>query len=149
VEVELSLSLPREAASVPISRQVLDGCLDTLGVMPETRADIALALTEACANVVRHATDTDAYEVLASARNGRCIIEVLNTGPGAAPSGSGESQVPLTAEHGRGLKIMDAVVDDLRLTGNRRLGTTTVHFEKALRWAPGAVGQQLLGPARD
>ncbi len=46
------------------------------------------------------------------------------------------------AEHGRGLQIIDAVADDLRLTGNGRAGTT-VHFEKALRWEPGAAGQHL------
>ena len=41
------LYLPRDAASVPVSRQVLDGCLETLGVTPEIRTDIALALSEA------------------------------------------------------------------------------------------------------
>ncbi|HEV2256167.1 MAG TPA: ATP-binding protein, partial [Streptosporangiaceae bacterium] len=43
------------AASVPVTRRVLDRCLETLGVTPDTRADIALALGEACANVVQHA----------------------------------------------------------------------------------------------
>jgi hypothetical protein len=38
---------------------------------------------------------------------------------------------------------MDAVVDNLRLTGNRRDGTT-VHFEKTLEWVPGAAGEHLL-----
>ena len=49
----------------------------------------------------------------------------------------------MTAEHGRGLKIIEAVVDNLQLTGNGRQGTT-VHFEKTLEWAPGAAGQHLL-----
>jgi len=31
VEVKVVLFLPRDAASVPITRQVLDGCLKTLG----------------------------------------------------------------------------------------------------------------------
>jgi hypothetical protein len=48
--------------------------------------------------------------------------------------------VPLTAEHGRGLKIIDAVTDNIRLTGN---GMTTVHFEKALDWVPGAPAAHL------
>jgi hypothetical protein len=50
--------------------------------------------------------------------------------------------VPATAEHGRGLKIIDAVMDNLQLTGNDREGTT-VHFEKSLDWLPGAAGEQL------
>jgi anti-sigma regulatory factor (Ser/Thr protein kinase) len=48
----------------------------------------------------------------------------------------------LSAEHGRGLTIMDAVVDSLELTGNGRQGTT-IHFEKDLDWVPGAAGEHL------
>ena len=88
------LFLPRDAASVPVSRQVLDGCLETLGVTEDTRTDIALALGEACANVVQHAGSGMEYEVLATARDGKCVIEVVNTGtaarrrcPRARPSG--------------------------------------------------------------
>jgi hypothetical protein len=47
-----------------------------------------------------------------------------------------------TAEHGRGLKIINAVADSMQLTGNERHGTT-VHFEKTLQWLPGAAGQHL------
>jgi serine/threonine-protein kinase RsbW len=66
---------------------------------------------------------------------------VVNTGNGAAiPPARGP--VAPTAEHGRGLKIIDAVVDNVRLTGNGREGTT-VHFEKALDWEENAAGMQL------
>jgi serine/threonine-protein kinase RsbW len=145
VEIKMVLDLPRDAASVPVSRQVLDGCLERLGVAPDTRTDIALALTEACANVVLHAAQTDEYEVMARVTDGRCVIEVVNNGGGfAAPAARAplaDAGVALTAEHGRGLKIMDAVVDNLRLTGGR--DGTTVHFEKDLDWVPGATGELL------
>jgi len=130
------LSLPRDAASVPVSRQVLDGCLEVLGVTPGTRNDIALALSG------------DEYEVRASATGGRCLIDVVNAGNGmkvAAPAGG---MVPPTAEHGRGLTIMDTVVENLSLTGNGREGTT-VHFEKPLEWVPGARGMQLFQEAAE
>jgi serine/threonine-protein kinase RsbW len=148
VEIKMVLFLPRDAASVPVSRQVLDGCLRTLGVTPDTRTDIALALSEACANVVLHAGPGDEYEVTARARDGRCVIEVVNTAdgptalapaPGTVPPAG--AMAPFTAEHGRGLKIMDAVVDNLRLIGGRE--KTTVHFEKELEWVPGAAGEHL------
>jgi len=164
VEIQMVLYLPRDAASVPVSRQVLDGCLQTLGVTSDTRADIALALDEACANVVQHAGAGEEYEVQVSARNGRCAIEVLNTGTAdGAPlpedgiggsSGPGRAgrwiaatgdPVPLTAEHGRGLRIIDAVTDNLQLTGNDRHGLS-VRFEKALAWLPDAPGRHLFGP---
>ena len=143
------LFLPRDAASVPVSRQVLDSCLETLGVTPDTRTDIALALGEACANVVQHAGPGFEYEVLATAREGRCVIEVVNTvdGPAPVPAAAALSTptadpVPASAEHGRGLKIIDAVTDNLQLTADGRAGTT-VHFEKALSWLPGAAGEHL------
>src|SRR6266536_3312835 len=117
----MALFLPRDVASVPVSRQVLDGCLGILGVTPDTRTVIALGLGEACANVIQHA------------------------GPGAVVKVPGEMPPP-TADRGRGLKIMDAVVDNLRLTGNRRQGTT-VHFEKPLTWLPGAPGEFLVKEA--
>src|SRR5581483_12150295 len=144
MEINLVLHLPRDVASVPVSRQVLDGCLETLGVTPDTRADIALALSEACANVVQHAGRGEEYEVQVSAGNGKCVIEVVNTGSGASDArvALNREPVPPTAEHGRGLKIINAVVDNLQLTGNERQGTT-VHFEKKLEWLPGAAGQHL------
>ena len=142
VEFKVVLNLPRDAASVPLSRHVLDGSLQTLGVTDDTRTDIALALSEACANVIVHASSGEQYGVTASIRGGRCVIEVENSGtaPVSLPVPGGHA--PVSAEHGRGLTIMDAVVDNLRLTGNRQQGTT-VHFEKALQWIPGAAGEHL------
>src|SRR6202451_1894732 len=117
MEIKMALYLPRDAASVPVTRRVLDRCLETLGVAPDTRADIALALSEACANVVQHAGPGEEYEVQVSARNGRCVIEVVNSGRGTATLQDGRATgqewsggsarapdlVPATAEHGRGL----------------------------------------------
>lgn len=149
VEIKMVLFMPRDAASVPVSRQVLDSCLETLGVTSDTRTDIALALGEACANVVQHAGPGMEYEVLATARDGRCVIEVVNTvdGDEAVPAGlplesPPAEPPPATAEHGRGLRIIDALTDNLQLTGDGHAGTT-VHFEKALSWVPGAAGEHL------
>ena len=80
-----------------------------------------------------------------SARDCRCTIEVVNAGSGGrrcVPPGRfavADEPVPVTAEHGRGLKIIEAVVDNLQLTGNGRQGTT-VHFEKTLEWGRGGRG---------
>ena len=160
MEIKMVLYLPRDAASVPVSRQVLDGCLQTLGVTPDTRNDIALALSEACANVIQHAGPADEYEVLAAASNGHCVIEVVNTAHRDAPdasAGRGADGQPFTppagplsptAEHGRGLQIIGAVVDNVRLTRSTS-DSTTVHFEKELDWLPGAPGQQLFSARQD
>src|ERR1700760_3989131 len=90
MEIKMALYLPRDAASVPVTRRVLDRCLETLGVTPDTRADIALALSEACGNVIQHAGPGEEYEVLVSARDRRCVIEVVNTnGPADEAVGGG------------------------------------------------------------
>ena len=87
--------------------------------------------------------------MLATTREGRCVIEVVNAVDGGEPVPVGAAvgppsadPAPATAEHGRGLKIIDAVTDNLQLTGDGRAGTT-VHFEKALSWLPGAAGEHL------
>jgi len=156
VEVNVALSLPRDVASVPVTRQVLDSCLERLGVVPETRADIALALSEACANVIRHAGPGEEYEVIATTRAGRCVIEVVDNGgrdgvkvpPGDHADISeqvmSDHGMP---EHGRGLKIIDAVTDELSMTGSGLAGTT-VRFEKVLTWIPGAPAEQLSATGR-
>jgi serine/threonine-protein kinase RsbW len=158
MEINMVLHLPREAVSVPICRQVLDSCLESLGVTPDTRADIALAISEACANVVLHAGPGEEYEVQVSTTDWKCTIEVVNVGsknggPAADGGRSGrtppdgfavvDGPVPVTAEHGRGLTIIDAVADNLQLTATKGRGAT-VHFEKTLEWLPEAAGQHLL-----
>jgi serine/threonine-protein kinase RsbW len=145
MEVKVALSLPRDVASVPVTRQVLDACLERLGVMPGTRADIALALSEACANVIRHAGPGREYEVIAMTADGRCVIEVVDTGGRDGSVLQPADSNTLMSEHGRGLKIIDAVTDRLTLTGSGPAGTT-VHFEKVLDWMPGALAEQLAGP---
>ena len=171
MEVNMVLSLPRDVASVPVTRQVLDSCLERLGVMPETRADIALALSEACANVIRHAGPGEEYEVVATTRDGRCVIEVVDnggrdetelasedqaviSGQGTPEHGMPEHGMPEHGmpehgmpEHGRGLKIIDAVTDELSLTGSGTAGTT-VRFEKVLNWIPGSPAEQLSAAGR-
>lgn len=144
MEIKMSLSLPRDAASVPVTRQVLDCCLQTLGVMPDTRGDIALALSEACANVILHAGPGQEYDVVATARDGRCIIEVVDSGGSrgvAMPAPRVPDEATLMSESGRGLRIIDAVSDKMSLLGK---DGTTVHFEKILDWEPGALAEKLL-----
>ena len=84
-----------------------------------------------------------------SAKDCRCAIEVVNTSGNNGESARAgaiaisSDPVPEYAEHGRGLKIIDAVADNLQLTGNESQGTI-VRFEKTLQWLPGAAGQYLI-----
>ncbi|WP_043617088.1 ATP-binding protein [Nonomuraea candida] len=137
----MALRLPRDAASVPLIRQMLDGTLRSLGVDPQVRDDIELMLTEACSNVIKHAAPSDDYTVSASVHDHLCVIKVIDTGDGFDPRKLEEPDP--NAEHGRGLQIMRALADDIRFT-NRREHGAVVCLEKRLRYAPGAAGQHLM-----
>jgi len=55
VPPDLELSLPARAENVAVVRHALGGLGDACGVPDQTLADIKLAVTEACTNVVVHA----------------------------------------------------------------------------------------------
>jgi serine/threonine-protein kinase RsbW len=133
VNVRLSLSLPRDSASVPVARRIMATTLSTVGVTDECRADILLALAEACANAVAHAKATDSYEVTVNIDDVECEIEVIDSGPGfdhlaLAPM---LDEPPVLAESGRGLFIIRSLADDFDLRPNGATGTL-IRFAKRL-----------------
>ena len=68
--------------AVPAIRAALSNFLDGLEVLPAQSADIQLAVTEAAANVVRHAYPDEAGQIRcdAVADNGTIIITVSDWG---------------------------------------------------------------------
>src|SRR6516162_5208329 len=87
VDVKLCLVFPREALSVPVMRHMLGDALRGLGADDDGLAELLLAVTEACTNVVRHGGPGRRYEVVASLGRRGCRIEVQNAcrGCGAGP----------------------------------------------------------------
>jgi serine/threonine-protein kinase RsbW len=83
VNVKFCLVFPREALSVPVMRHVLGDTLRDLGADDDGVADLLLAVTEACSNVVRHGGPGQRYEVLASVGQGGCEVQVVNSGRGS------------------------------------------------------------------
>jgi len=81
-EVRFCLVFPRESLSVPVMRRVLGDTLRRLGVDEASIADLLLAVTEACTNVLRHAGPGRRYEVVAEVGRNRCLVEVLDSGRG-------------------------------------------------------------------
>ncbi|MFF4418173.1 ATP-binding protein [Streptosporangium sp. NPDC001559] len=141
MEATITLRLPRDAASVPVIRQLLDAALRALGVEPQVREDILLMLSEACSNVIQHAIPSDDYMVSTELFSDRCVIKVIDTGEGFDFSGT---QAPSpTSEHGRGLLIMRALADDIRFTSRPERGSV-VCLEKNLRFVQDAPGLSLL-----
>ncbi|SDI38459.1 ATP-binding protein [Nonomuraea jiangxiensis] len=141
METTIALRLPRDAASVPLVRQMLEGTLRSLGVEQQVRDDIELMLTEACSNVIKHAEPSDCYRVSAAVFDHMCIIKVVDAGGGFDPREIVDPEP--NADHGRGLQIMRALADDIRFTNRAQKGAV-VCLEKRLRYVPGAAGPHLM-----
>ena len=133
MELKLTLALPRDHYSVPVARRVLKSSLTALGVVPEVVEDIELALTEACTNVLDHAQESDEYEVSAGIDGTACVIEVIDRGGGFDGSTKGLMDAEPSAEDGRGIQLMRALVDEVTFTSRPAVGTV-VHLEKELAW---------------
>lgn len=142
MEFKLTLALPRDEYSVPVARRVLKSSLGALGVTEEVVADIELALTEAVTNVLDHAEDSDEYEVSAGIDGAACVIEVIDRGGGFDGSAKGLADAAPSAEDGRGIQLMRALVDEVTFTSRPQVGTV-VHLEKQLEWVEDAPVKRL------
>ena len=58
--MNLSVQVPRDWISIPLVRHLARDAMAELGVVEEDAADVQLALTEACANVMDHSGPGDA-----------------------------------------------------------------------------------------
>lgn len=126
----LNLSLPRDARYVGLLRNVTACIFEDLGAPTEAADDIELALTEACANAVRHAIGTAEYTVGVTIDADGCEIEVADLGPGFEPPIDEGQDPDFDTETGRGLLLMRALVDDLEFT--RHASAMSVLLRK--RW---------------
>lgn len=109
--VKMQLSLPTEARYVGMMRNVAQAVMSDLGVPTEANEDIQLAVTEACANAVRH-SDVGEYRVRLEVGDESCEVEIVDLGSGFEPSEI--RQQAEDVESGRGLWLMQSLVDDLQ-----------------------------------
>jgi serine/threonine-protein kinase RsbW len=138
--ISLSLQLPRDQWSVPLARHLIGAAMLELGVVCDDRDAVQLALSEACTNAVRHAGAGDSFEVTISIEGGTCDLRIEDHGQGWRER-SERPMPPIRAECGRGLALMQALVDRLELVTQPDLGTI-VHLAKALRFVEDAPGRR-------
>ena len=135
MNVAFRVRLPVDAQSVPLVRGLVRQALQYLGVVDSGIDAILLALSEACANVVQHAGELDEYEVDVAIDDHVCRITVLDEGGGFDPEQVAAARPESPLEGGRGLVLMQALVDrlDFRHTEDGRHGVT---LEKSLVTSP-------------
>ncbi len=135
MNVAFSVRLPVDAQSVPLVRGLVRQGLQYLGVVESGIDEVLLALSEACANVVQHAGEHEAYEVDVTIDDHVCRITVLDDGRGFDVDAATAARPDSPLDGGRGLLLMQALVDrlDFRETEDGRHG---VHLEKQLVTSP-------------
>ncbi|MEA2509897.1 MAG: serine/threonine-protein kinase RsbW [Actinomycetota bacterium] len=137
MRVSFTLRLPRDELSVPIVRHICKSALLELGVEEPCLADIELAVTEACTNVLKHAQGThQQYEVEVEVNEDAAEIRVIDAGVGFSTDAFQEASG--TAEQGRGLHLMRALVDELQFISKPEQGTI-VHLAKRLELSEDSI----------
>jgi serine/threonine-protein kinase RsbW len=133
VDIKLSMNIPRDASTLPLVRHLTKHSLREIGVTRSCIGDVEVAVTEACANVVEHTTDEDEYSVEVELTDTRVEIRVIDTGHGFDFETLGRSDAEITAEGGRGIQLMRALVDAIKFTSEPESGTV-VHLVKDLEF---------------
>jgi serine/threonine-protein kinase RsbW len=142
VEIRYSLRLPRDVVTVPLVRTICRDAMNRLGVTADCQGDVALALTEACANVVQHAAGVNEYEVLVEITGNACHIQVLDRGQGIDQVDSDRTELILDDDSGRGIVLMRLLADRIAFESRPEHGTV-VHLLKRLELQEGSLLSEL------
>jgi anti-sigma regulatory factor (Ser/Thr protein kinase) len=116
---DLELSLPARAENVAVVRHVLGGIGDALDLDHEVLADIKLAVSEACANVVVHAyagTGPGFMDLQVSTQDHHLEVIVRDHGRGMTPRADSPGL-------GVGLPLIASLAETLELTNGADGGT--------------------------
>jgi serine/threonine-protein kinase RsbW len=145
---DVRLTMPARPEGVAVVRQALAGMADALDFDATVLADMKMAVSEACTNVVVHAYDDSdgMLEVdMMSDENG-LTIRVRDYGAGIHPHSNPSRDVPAL---GLGLPLIAALSDAFELSGSAGQGTEvrmTFHYARDGDPAeenpvPGSVGE--------
>jgi serine/threonine-protein kinase RsbW len=134
-ESSAELVIPSQVRLVDLVHCAAEKMADIAGFAAEQGLDIGLAVREAAINAIRHGNRED------SALQVRILLEVLSDGirveirdqgegfdPDAAPDPTDEDNLLRTS--GRGLLLIRAFVDDVRIEFEKGRGTTVTLVKK-------------------
>ena len=116
----IRLTLPALPANVALARQAVAGLGDALEIDSALTADIKIAITEACTNVVVHAypTSRGSAEIAFTTLPGHLVLSVRDRGVGFKPAAPFEAAINPDAASGSvgfGLALIASLSDDLAI----------------------------------
>lgn len=143
MQLTLTLCLPRDELTVPVARHIIRSSMRTVGVTDDCISEIEIALSEACTNVLKHSGPGDEYEVTLELDTEKAVLVVVDRGNGFDVSGAVDGpRAEATAERGRGIELMRALVDEVKFASKPETGTV-VHLEKTLEFHPSSPVHRL------
>ena len=138
MELSLALTLPRDEQTVSVARHIVRNAMDQVGVEETCVYDFELALSEACTNVLLHSGPGDQYVVRLDLEDRLGVIRVIDVGHGFDSAKLQATGNLLDSEGGRGLGLMEALVDRVDFTSRHEAGTI-VTLEKVLTYRDEAL----------
>lgn len=136
----IELTLPARPESVTVVRQALTGIADTDDWHPAFLADLKIAVSEACANVVVHAypdNDDGLINVAIFLGGERVIVQVADDGVGMSPRIGSPA-----AGLGLGLPLMAALSDEVQVrTAQEGATEVQMSFTVSVRGEPARNGE--------
>jgi serine/threonine-protein kinase RsbW len=145
---DVRLRMPARPEGVAVVRQALVGMADALAFDAAVLADMKMAVSEACTNVVVHAYDDGEgmleVEMLADDRG--LTIRVRDHGSGIHPQAGRSRDVPAL---GLGLPLIAALSDSFELHGASGQGTEVRMTFLYTREGDPAEGRPVSGSVRD
>jgi serine/threonine-protein kinase RsbW len=107
--------------------------MEQVGVEETCVYDVELAMSEACTNVLLHSGPGDQYVVRLDLDDRLGLIRVIDVGHGFDSARLQDEDPVLEDERGRGLGLMQALVDRVDFTSRPEAGTI-VTLEKVLTY---------------
>ena len=116
-ELVVRLSFPAKPDYLLLARLALAGLARTLPAEDDVVADLKLAVTEACGNVVRHAYGDDPGDVFVSflVRDDALEILVEDQGKGLEGKDASTGSTAAPPDGGMGMAIIRTIVDELAI----------------------------------
>ena len=113
----IRLCLPAQFAYITIARNAVDTIGEQLKLSEDSRSAVKLAVGEACNNAVQYGSSPENRKILVACRilPGLLEIDVISEDTGFRPQPSNHT-MPATedlAEHGRGLALIDMLMDSV------------------------------------
>jgi len=132
----IELRAPADKDGLPLVRQTLRALGQSVGADLEAVHDMELSLTEACANVVRHAYPSGGgtIDVAIEATPAKLLATVRDRGMGMPR----DREPPSSVGGGLGLKVIDAVASDVTIKSGEGIGTEISIAVDRIQAAPAA-----------